>query len=95
MTGKTLIAAIFGGLAVLLAGGWFLADFLVDSKLKARVDPGIPTGVVFIPFCYAEAPGNVLTNPALDPFGKIPEFKYCAARVMPTGKVGAPEGDLR
>jgi formate dehydrogenase major subunit len=37
--------------------------------------------MVFIPFCYAEAPANVLTNQALDPFGKIPEFKFCAARV--------------
>jgi formate dehydrogenase major subunit len=37
--------------------------------------------VVFIPFCYAEAAANVLTNPALDPLGKIPEFKFCAARV--------------
>ena len=41
----------------------------------------MPSGVVFIPFCFAEAAANTLTNPALDPFGKIPEFKYCAARV--------------
>jgi len=37
--------------------------------------------MVFIPFCFGEAPANVLTNPQLDPFGKIPEFKFCAARV--------------
>ena len=37
--------------------------------------------MVFIPFCFAEAAANLLTNPALDPFGKIPEFKFCAARV--------------
>jgi formate dehydrogenase major subunit len=37
--------------------------------------------MVFMPFCYAEAAVNLLTNPALDPFGKIPEFKFCAARV--------------
>ena len=49
--------------------------------IKARVDGAIPEGVVFIPFCYAEAAANLLTNPALDPYGKIPEFKYCAARV--------------
>jgi formate dehydrogenase major subunit len=49
--------------------------------LKARADTGIPKGVVFIPFCYAEAAANMLTNPALDPIGKIPEFKYCAAKV--------------
>ncbi|MFQ6024365.1 MAG: formate dehydrogenase subunit alpha, partial [Acidiferrobacterales bacterium] len=50
-------------------------------ELKTRVDSAIPEGYVFIPFCYAEAAANTLTNPALDPFGKIPEFKYCAARV--------------
>jgi formate dehydrogenase major subunit len=37
--------------------------------------------VVFIPFAFVEAAANILTNPALDPFGKIPEFKFCAARV--------------
>ncbi len=50
-------------------------------ELKARADGGIPPGMVFIPFCYAEAAANILTNPQLDPFGKIPEFKYCAAKV--------------
>src|SRR5579872_185698 len=50
-------------------------------ELKARSDGAIPQGMVFIPFCYAEAAANLLTIPELDPFGKIPEFKYCAARV--------------
>ena len=50
-------------------------------ELKARVDRAIPEGVLFVPFCYAEAPANFLTNPQLDPYGKIPEFKFCAARV--------------
>ena len=50
-------------------------------ELRARADGAVPGGMVFIPFCYAEAPANVLTNQALDPFGKIPEFKFCAARV--------------
>jgi formate dehydrogenase major subunit len=50
-------------------------------ELASRQDDGIPDGVVFIPFAYVEAAANLLTNPALDPFGKIPEFKYCAARV--------------
>jgi formate dehydrogenase major subunit len=54
-------------------------------ELTARQDDAIPDGVVFIPFAYAEAAANLLTNPALDPFGKIPEFKYCAARVEPAG----------
>ena len=47
-------------------------------ELKARVDGAVPEGCIFIPFCYAEAAANMLTNPALDPFGKIPEFKFCA-----------------
>ena len=42
---------------------------------------------MFIPFCYAEAAANILTNPQLDPFGKIPEFKFCAARVEKAGAV--------
>ncbi len=50
-------------------------------ELAARLDSGTPHGVVFLPFCFSEAAANLLTNPALDPFGKIPEFKYCAARV--------------
>jgi formate dehydrogenase major subunit len=49
--------------------------------LTSRQDDGIPDGVVFIPFAYVEAAANLLTNPALDPFGKIPEFKFCAAKV--------------
>ena len=50
-------------------------------ELRARADDAIPSGMVFIPFCYAESPANVLTNQALDPYGKIPEFKFCAVRV--------------
>ena len=52
-------------------------------ELKARADGAIPPGMVFIPFCYAEAAANILTNPQLDPVGKIPEFKFCAAKVEP------------
>src|SRR5882757_4351502 len=52
-------------------------------ELKVRADSDVPDGMVFIPFCYAEAAANLLTNPALDPFGKIPEFKFCAAQVEP------------
>ena len=50
-------------------------------ELLARADRAVPEEMAFIPFCFAEAAANMLTNPALDPFGKIPEFKYCAARV--------------
>jgi formate dehydrogenase major subunit len=57
-------------------------------SLYARADDGMPRGAVFVPFCYYEAAANRLTNPVLDPFGKIPEFKYCAVRVTKGG--GAP-----
>ena len=50
-------------------------------QIRVRQDSGIPNGVLFIPFCYNEAAANLLTNSALDPYGKIPEFKYCAARI--------------
>ena len=43
--------------------------------LYARADDGTPRGTVFVPFCFYEAAANMLTNPVLDPFGKIPEFK--------------------
>ncbi|MBS9404757.1 formate dehydrogenase subunit alpha [Halomonas sp. TRM85114] len=49
--------------------------------LKVRVDPLMAEGMVFVPFCYVEAAANLLTNPALDPDGKIPEFKYAACRL--------------
>ena len=60
-------------------------DFPERVELAARQDDGVPDGVVFIPFAFVEAAANLLTNPALDPFGKIPEFKYCAAKVEPAG----------
>jgi len=47
--------------------------------------------MVFIPFCYAEAAANILTNPQLDPIGKIPEFKFCAAKVEPAAVKAAAE----
>jgi formate dehydrogenase major subunit len=48
---------------------------------SARADADVPRGMVFLPFAYREAAANLMTDPRLDPFGKIPEFKYCAARV--------------
>jgi len=56
-------------------------------ELKARADSNVAPGQVFIPFCYAEAAANILTNPQLDPIGKIPEFKFCAAKVEPAAAV--------
>ena len=50
-------------------------------ELQLRQDDGTPEGVVFIPFAYVEAAANELTHAALDPFGKIPEFKYCAVKI--------------
>ncbi|WP_299313353.1 formate dehydrogenase subunit alpha [uncultured Halomonas sp.] len=52
-----------------------------EITLSARSDPSMPDGMVFVPFAYVEAAANLLTNPALDPFGKIPEFKYAACRL--------------
>ena len=58
-------------------------------EVKVRSDRDVPENMVFMPFCYAEAAANLLTNPALDPFGKIPEFKFCAARVSALMAVAA------
>ena len=57
--------------------------------LYARADEGSPRGAVFVPFCYYEAAINKLTNAALDPFAKIPEFKYCAVRLTLGGALTA------
>ncbi len=46
-----------------------------------RTDRDVADNMVFMPFCFVELAANVLTNPQLDPYGKIPEFKFCAARV--------------
>ncbi|MFN9280819.1 MAG: formate dehydrogenase subunit alpha, partial [Betaproteobacteria bacterium] len=55
-------------------------------SLYARADEGTPEGAVFVAFCWAEAAINRLTNPALDPVAKIPEFKYCAVKVTRGGE---------
>ena len=53
------------------------------GKISAttRVDEGMQKGVVMMPFSFNEAAANLITNEALDPFGKIPEFKYCAVKL--------------
>ena len=56
-------------------------------SLYARADESSPPGCVFVPFCFYEAAINKLTNPALDPFAKIPEFKYCAVKLSAGGEV--------
>ncbi|OYU11818.1 MAG: formate dehydrogenase subunit alpha [Comamonadaceae bacterium PBBC1] len=53
-----------------------------EVSLQVRQDNGTPLGALFMPFAYQEAAANLLTHAALDPFGKIPEFKYCAVQVQ-------------
>jgi len=60
--------------------------------IHVRRDDGTPHGAVFIPFAYYEAAANLMTNAALDPFGKIPEFKYCAVAIRRGGDVAGKSG---
>jgi formate dehydrogenase major subunit len=60
--------------------------------IHVRRDDGTPRGAVFIPFAYYEAAANLMTNAALDPFGKIPEFKYCAVAIRRGGVAVAVPG---
>ncbi len=52
-----------------------------EVTLTLRADRDVTPGMLFMPFCFTEAPANFLTNPQLDPYGKIPEFKFSAARI--------------
>ena len=52
-----------------------------EISLMARADRAVPPNTVFVPFAYEEASANILTTSALDPVGKIPEFKYAAVKV--------------
>ena len=61
-----------------------------EVVLRAWVTEKTTVGVVFIPFHFHEAAANLLTNDALDPQAKIPEFKACAVQVFP-----AREPDLQ
>ena len=63
-----------------------------EVAIHVRRDDGTPRGAVFVPFAYYEAAANMMTHAALDPFGKIPEFKYCAVRVMAGGTPEAAAG---
>ena len=59
-------------------------------EIMARADRAVAEDMVFVPFAYVEAAANILTNPAVDPYGKIPEFKYSAVRIEPAeGRVAA------
>jgi len=61
----------------------------IDALLRA--DREVADGMIFIPFCFNESPANRLTNPMLDPYGKIPEFKFCAAKIGPVAVTEAAE----
>ena len=50
--------------------------------IMARADRAVSPDMVFVPFAFVEAAANVLTNPAVDPYGKIPEFKFSAVKVV-------------
>jgi formate dehydrogenase major subunit len=63
-----------------------------EVAIHVRRDDGTPRGAVFIPFAYYEAAANLMTNAALDPFGKIPEFKYCAVAIRRGGTPQAVAG---
>ncbi len=60
-------------------------------QIAVRADTDVPEGMVFIPFCFNEAAANLLTNPKLDPYGKIPDFKFCAVKAEAAGKAEAAE----
>jgi len=56
-----------------------------EVTAKTKVTEASPAGVVSMDFHFAESPVNVLTNRALDPVAKIPEFKVCAVRIEKNG----------
>jgi formate dehydrogenase major subunit len=62
-----------------------------EITIMARADRAIAEDMVFVPFAYVEAAANTLTNPALDPYGKIPEFKFAAVRIEKSKSAVAAE----
>ncbi len=63
-----------------------------EVAIHLRRDDGTPRGAIFIPFAYYEAAANLMTNAALDPVGKIPEFKYCAVSIRRGGEAALSPG---
>ncbi len=63
-----------------------------EVAIHVRRDDGTPSRTVFVPFAYYEAAANLMTNSALDPFGKIPEFKYCAVAIHAGGNPATVAG---
>ncbi|MEM1129495.1 MAG: formate dehydrogenase subunit alpha [Pseudomonadota bacterium] len=60
-----------------------------EIEIMARADRAVAEKNVFVPFAYVEAAANTLTNPQLDPYGKIPEFKFSACRVTRASAIAA------
>ena len=58
-------------------------------EIMARSDRAVAPDMVFVPFAYVEAAANILTNPAVDPYGKIPEFKFAAVKVEKATAIAA------
>lgn len=58
-------------------------------EIMARADRAVSEDMVFVPFAFVEAAANVLTNPAIDPYGKIPEFKFSAVRIEAVSPIAA------
>jgi formate dehydrogenase major subunit len=58
-------------------------------SIMARADKAVSDDMVFVPFAYVEAAANILTNPQVDPYGKIPEFKFAACRVSKQSALAA------
>jgi len=58
-------------------------------EIMARADRAIAEDMVFVPFAYVEAAANILTNSAVDPYGKIPEFKFSAVRIEKADQIAA------
>ena len=63
--------------------------------LRTRVTEKTTPGVVFIPFHFAEAAANLLTNDVIDPQAKIPEYKVCAVRIAPARLEELPNPENR
>jgi formate dehydrogenase alpha subunit len=73
-----------GGTLKIKSGDWIrVISRRGEIEIKARVTRKVPEGTVFVPMHYREAAANVITNDALDPKVKIPEFKVCAVKVIP------------
>lgn len=62
-----------------------------EITIMARADRAVAEDMIFVPFAFVEAAANTLTNPALDPYGKIPEFKFAAVKVVKAQKSVAAE----